>query len=373
MANIIIFIHDDYAAGGLQRSAMNIGQALMFKGHSVTIFAIKLTPEGFAEKFSYVKNVSQNHKFKCVFWYLFTTKFRELLKSNKDSVFIALGFTTSILLVMLSLGIKIKGLIGSERIYPPMETPSKTMSLLRYIFFRRFNCVVAQSQKTRQWFGENVGLNDSQLTVIPNVVYSPTPKFNNPLESQTVAGTYKNQYPVIACVGRLTPQKGFDYAIKIFAIIQKQIPLAKLIIVGDGPEHDVLVALVNSVELSKNVSFVPKLDDLSKIYYTSDILLFPSRYEGFPNVLAEAMAHGLPSVAFDCLTGPADLIDHGVNGYLTEVGDIIGAAEFSLTLLNDHELRARFASRAINVVDKFSIDVIGEKWSSLVERVSLNR
>jgi len=370
MANIIIFIHDDYAAGGLQRSAMNIGQALMSKGHSVTIFAIKLTPGGFSEKFNFVKNVSQNHKIKYVFWYLFATKFRHLLKSNKDSVFIALGLTTSILLVMLSLGIKIKGLIGSERIYPPMETPSKTMSILRYILFRRFNCVVAQSQKTIQWFSENVGLNDSQLTIIPNIIYSPIPKLSNPLESQTVRDTYKNKYPVIACVGRLTPQKGFDYAIQIFAIIKKIIPFAKLIIVGDGPEKDLLVALVNSLELAKNILFVPRLDDLSKIFYTSDILLFTSRYEGFPNVLAEAMAHGLPAIAFDCLTGPADMIEHGVNGYLTEVGDIIGAAELSLTLLTDHDLRAQFAARAMNISDKYSIDVIGERWSALVKKVS---
>ena len=215
----------------------------------------------------------------------------------------------------------------------------------------------------------DVGLKESQLRVIPNIVLSSSELLKRRNECDFDYHAKLSDRPVIACVGRLTAQKGFDYAIRIFRIVQNKIPMARLIIVGDGPEKEALMDLTRSLALFDNVSFVSRMDDLTSIYVTSTILLFPSRYEGFPNVLAEAMAHGLPAVAFDCLTGPADLIEHGVNGYLAKVGDIVGAADLALMLLRDHELRMAFASRAMIVAEKFSPDVIGEMWSNLVEWV----
>ena len=373
MTNIIIFIPDDYAAGGVQRSTMNIRQALVDKGHNVSILTIKLIEDGYSKYFDFIKQVSPDHQSKLIFWCLFAINFRQLLKSNKDSVFIALGLTTSILLGMLSVGIKMRALIGSERIFPPMEKSSRLISLLRYLFFRRLDCVVGQSQETVHWFSDNLGMKNSQLTVIPNVILPPSFELISLIQRNINRDAYKGDQPVIACIGRLTTQKGFDYAINIFSIVQKKIPLVTMVVVGDGLEKAALVQLVSTLGLKGKVTFVSRLDDLSNVFMTSDILLFPSRYEGFPNVLAEAMAHGLPAVAFDCLTGPADLIEHGVNSFLVDVGDVDAAAELSLTLLEDHGLRNQFAASAMKVADKFSPAVIGEKWSALMDRVSLRQ
>lgn len=373
MVDIIIFIADDYLGGGVERSAMNIRQALVVKGYNVSIRTIKLFEDGYAKHFDFVRQVSSNHRVRLLFWYLFAINFRKLLKSNKDSVLIALGVTTSTLLGMLSFGIEMRALIGSERIYPPMEKYGRLNSLLRYLFFRRLDCVVAQSQKTAHWFFDNIGLKSRKLTVIPNIVVTPSLELVNLIQCNAGRDSYKSDYPVVACVGRLSAQKGFDYAVDIFSIVQKKIPLAKMIIVGDGPEKATLVGLVKRLGLTANITFVPRLNDLSGVFMTSDILLFPSRYEGFPNVLAEAMAHGLPAVAFDCLTGPADLIDHGVNGFLVDVGDVDAAAKLTLKLLDDHCLRDQFSARAMKVADKFSAEVIGEKWAALIERCSLRQ
>jgi glycosyltransferase involved in cell wall biosynthesis len=276
------------------------------------------------------------------------------------------------MLGLLSTGISVRGLIGSERIFPPMEKSSRLFPILRKLAFRRLDCVVGQSAKTMHWFHNELNLNFSQLAVIPNVVLSPSDEVIKSIQASFNRRRFKATNPVILCVGRLTDQKGFDFAIRILAILQKRFPYIKLLIVGDGPDILALKELVLINGLASHITFIPKLPNLSEVFLGSDILLFPSRYEGFPNVLAEAMAHGLPAVAFDCATGPADLIEHGVNGFLVEVGDVSAAAECALNLLENHGLRTQFASRAMNVANKFSAEVVGKQWSSLVEKFSLN-
>lgn len=370
MANVIIFIPDDHTTGGVQRSAVNIRQSLICNGHIVSILCIKLAEDGYSRKFDFIKQISPNRASKLFFWLFFALNFRKLLKSNKEAVFIALGLMPSIFLSLFSIGLKVRGLIGSERIYPPMETPSFLIRSIRKVFYRRLDFIVTQSEASLLWFRNHLGLSHTMLEVIPNVIHPPTVQFKNFIDTSIEPGVYKKDYPLIACVGRLTSQKGFDCALQIFSIIHKRKPLAKMTIVGDGPDRKALGVLAHSLHVADYITFIPKIEDLSEIWQSADIILFPSRYEGFPNVLAEAMAHGVPAVSFNCLTGPSDLINHGENGYLVDVEDVIGASELTVRLLEHHDLRKQFGSRATNVAVKFSPNVIGDKWSSLIQRVS---
>ena len=370
MANIIICIPDDYSTGGLQRSAINIHQALVCKGHVVSILSIKLAKDGYARKFSFIKQISPNYSSKIFFWLFFALNFRKVLKTNKNSVFLALGLMPTIFLSLFSVGLKVRGILGSERIFPPMETPSFLIRSIRKVFYRRLDFIVSQSEASLLWFRDHLGLPETMLEIIPNVIHPPSVQFNNSIDSGIRPGAYKNNYPLIACVGRLTSQKGFDCALQIFSIIHKRKPLAKMHIVGEGPDRKALGVLAHSLHIEDDITFISKIEDLTEIWQSADILLFPSRYEGFPNVLAEAMAHGLPAVSFNCLTGPSDLINHGENGYLVDVGDVICASELTVRLLEHHDLRNQLGSRAMNVAVKFSPNVIGDKWSSLIQRVS---
>jgi glycosyltransferase involved in cell wall biosynthesis len=103
------------------------------------------------------------------------------------------------------------------------------------------------------------------------------------------------------------------------------------------------------------------------------MLLFTSRYEGFPNVLAEAMAHGVPVVSTDCPTGPFELISHGENGYIVPNLDYEAAAEYSLKLLESPETRERFGDSARSVSERFSAEHVGDLWASLIERAMNER
>lgn len=110
------------------------------------------------------------------------------------------------------------------------------------------------------------------------------------------------------------------------ARVVAQAPDWRLLIIGDGPERDALRRQIEDAGLERQVSLLPATANVADYYRQASLYLMTSRYEGLPMVLIEAMSFGLPLVAYDCKTGPAELIDDGVNGYLVPDDD---AAAFS--------------------------------------------
>lgn len=365
LPEVVILTPDDYSAGGLQRSALNIRDALVAGGIRVQIRAIKLFEGGHASQGHCIAAISPPRSFRLAFWMEFAFHFRRMLVANRGAVFIALGLAPTVFLATLSLGVRAFGLIGSERIYPPSQTPGLAMRVARRLFYRRLNFVVVQSQLSIAWFRDFLRLPMANLVVIPNVVRPPAPDTTTP---PRVAACNDTNRPVLVCVGRLTEQKGFDYALEAFSLIRRSCPDARMVIVGEGPLDATLRQTAARLGIADDVEFLPPLGDLSEIWRETDVFFLPSRYEGFPNALAEAMAHGVPAVAFDCPTGPSDLIRHGENGFLTKVGDVPGAANFVVQLIRNQQLRSKIGERAKEVASTFSQDIVGGKWLSLVQR-----
>jgi glycosyltransferase involved in cell wall biosynthesis len=122
----------------------------------------------------------------------------------------------------------------------------------------------------------------------------------------------------IAAVGSLIRQKGFDVLIRAFAELKDHSVM--LVIVGSGPDLDSLRQQVDSLDLSNRVVFIPHDANPYRYMARATIFALPSRYEGFPNVLVEAMASGAPVVAFDCPTGPREIIGNNEWGRLVSHG-----------------------------------------------------
>lgn len=361
---VFIVIPDDYAAGGLQRSALAIRAALHASDYEVLILCTKLCLNGYASKFSFIRSISSEYGSKLVFWIIYSFRMLRIMHANHGSVFISLGLYPSLLLAILSFGPKRWRLIASERIYPPMESHSAFVEICRRLLFHRFDFIVGQSAVTLDWFHNHLALPIDKLVLIQNPIYPPkdtTKRAINLLDNSF-------RPPSVVCVGRLTYQKGFDYALHVFYYVRRFDKNARFTIVGEGPLRHDLYRVCSALGFLPDHIFHEPIEDLAAIWRDCDVFFLPSRYEGFPNVLAEAMAHGMPSVAFDCLTGPRDLIQHGSNGFLCSVGDIETAAEYILTLLRNPSLRRQIGDRAMDVCSQFSRDKVGSKWLEIVSK-----
>ncbi|TPG42888.1 glycosyltransferase family 4 protein [Sphingomonas koreensis] len=169
----------------------------------------------------------------------------------------------------------------------------------------------------------------------------------------------------IAAVGRLESQKGFDLLIDAFARIAERQRGWRLELWGSGPDADALRERIAAHRLDDRIALRGLSERPGGWIAETGIFVLPSRYEGFPNVLGEAMAAGLPVIAADCDFGPAELVIDGDNGLLVPRENVAALATALDRLIGDSGLRERLAAAAPLVVDRFSSRRIAAEWDSL--------
>ncbi len=170
----------------------------------------------------------------------------------------------------------------------------------------------------------------------------------------------------LVALGRLDAVKGFDRLLEVFAEIAPVCPAWRLAIWGEGPERETLTALRERLGLADRVSLPGATTDPGEVLRAADLFVMTSRREGFPMALGEALACGLPAVSFDCPSGPRQLIRHEIDGLLVPDGDRDGLAQALCRLMCDDDLRARFAARAPEVVDRFGADRVMGLWETMI-------
>lgn len=164
--------------------------------------------------------------------------------------------------------------------------------------------------------------------------------------------------------GRLVPQKNYKDLTEAWKIVAEKHPDWTLEIFGEGKLHTDLQAQIDHNGLSEKVLLRGNSDDIRHEMLNHSFLVMSSLYEGFPMVLLEASECGLPMVSYNCPMGPSELIDDGLNGYLTPVGDISALAEAICKMIeNPH--RASFGAASKAKARDFRMDVIMEKWDKL--------
>ena len=175
----------------------------------------------------------------------------------------------------------------------------------------------------------------------------------------------------VIAVGRLDYQKSFDRLIEAWALVQQTDKYSdwSLDIFGQGEWRDMLQQMIDERGLQDRVTLNKPTKDVAKEYASSSMLVMSSHYEGFPMVMIEAMACGLPVVTFDYKCGPRDIIDHEINGLLVKDGDIEGLAQALMRLMDDDELRQKMGENARLVVDRYSEKKVMSKWQELYSKI----
>jgi glycosyltransferase involved in cell wall biosynthesis len=252
--------------------------------------------------------------------------------------------------------------VVSERTYPPAVPLGNLLELLRKIAYPWAATVVVQTQRGLQWLEECCP--NTRGRVIPNPVVYPLPCSEPVVDpASKVAGNKR----VALAVGRLGEEKGFDHLLVAFGTLATQNTEWDLVILGDGSERQNLERQRDSLGLMGRVHFPGQVGNPGDWYVRADLYVMSSRFEGFPNTLLEAMAHGVPAVSFDCETGPADIIRHGIDGYLVPPSEgADGLARAMETLMRDGAMRQRMGKEALAVRDRFSAQRIMAEWDEVL-------
>ncbi|MFA5848431.1 MAG: glycosyltransferase family 4 protein [Bacteroidales bacterium] len=168
----------------------------------------------------------------------------------------------------------------------------------------------------------------------------------------------------VVAAGRFVRQKGFDMLIDAWKIVSQKHPDWTLTIYGSG-NKDAFQKQVDDNKTTETCILKDAVLNLEEKFAESSIFAFSSRFEGFGMVISEAMASGLPAVAFACPCGPKDIIEDGVNGLLVELGDTERLAENISLLIENEAMRKEMGKKARIRAERFGIETIAREWNEL--------
>ena len=181
----------------------------------------------------------------------------------------------------------------------------------------------------------------------------------NPLELSSRHVDIKRE-KIILAVGRLHKVKGFDLLLKAFANIDNS--EWRLLILGDGQERSNLELLAKELKIDQRVSMPGIIKDIELYYKKASIFVLSSRAEGFPGALCEAMGYGCPSIAFNCISGPNEIINDNFDGILVEPENVKELAKQIKNLQNNPVKRIQFSKNGKKIIERLNTNTITNKW-----------
>lgn len=220
---------------------------------------------------------------------------------------------------------------------------------------RRFDKFVVLTHEDRGYWG-----NLPNMEVIPNAAMHVSKNYSDVTNKRVIA------------VGRLDYQKGFDRLIEAWERIQRTGEWTdwRLDIFGQGEWKEMLQQMIDERGLQHAVRINKPTKQIGEEYVKSSLLVMSSHYEGFPMVMIEAMACGLPVVSFDYKCGPKDIIQHGINGLLVPEGDIKALANAMRKVMADEAYRRMLSQNARKVVDTYSEEAVMKQWIRLFTTIT---
>lgn len=277
---------------------------------------------------------------------------RYALRKARPDVMVSFMEATNVLAVLAArpLGLPV---VVAERTDPSRHLPSVPAMWRwgRRRYYRHARAVVAQTRGAADWLTAECGCG---VDVIPNAL-RPLPEPRAPRASWFVSA------------GRLEPVKGYDVVLSAFARVSAELPDWRLVIAGEGRLDEPLRRLAVELGVADCVDWLGHRDDVERVLERAAVVTLASRYEGFPNVLLEALGMGAAVIATDCRSGPAEMIVDGKNGLLVPVDDVEAMAAGMSRLAADAALRERLGAQALSVRSTYAQAAVMRRWTTLLE------
>jgi glycosyltransferase involved in cell wall biosynthesis len=232
----------------------------------------------------------------------------------------------------------------------------------RSLFQRTDTVVIILSTRMREYLAAHDFI-PTNVLLIPNGV--DTSRFY-PV-SEDASDSQRSQ--TVVCIARLSYEKGLDVLLQAWHLVHKELPDARLIVAGKGPLQAQLAYIVKALDIEECVEFLGLQSDVAAVLHRGGIATLPSRWEGMPNAILEAMACGLPCVATR-VSGTEDIITHEVNGLLVEPEDYQGMAQALLALLRDPALSSAYGKAALEKIEQdYTLGHITDIYVKLYQRM----
>ncbi len=357
----VCFVIPSLHGGGAEKVLINLANNFVKLGyHPIIISLNKSLPAYVIDKRVTVYQLLDRKSDFIIYrvYYLFQTFFRLLSLILKEKPVCVISFITS---ANLWTGITCK-IANTPYIVSERTSPIRSVNQLNYFsrnfaayIYKHAAAVVVSAQGVGECLKRISGF--SKLNNI-HLIQNPVSQFG-PLSLNSV---HRRRF--ILGVGRLAYVKGFDQL--IYAYKAAKLSNTDLLIIGEGTERKALVSQIENLGLSSRV-FVPgNKTNLQDYYSQAELFVLPSRNEGYPNALVEAMSFGCPSVAMNCEFGPAEIIQNEHNALLVEDGNITALASSICRLDNDAELRDKLSNNAKYINQTNDAESIFKKWAELI-------
>lgn len=363
---LLIYLHS-LEAGGAERVTANLANYWARQGWQVTIATVESIDRDFYRIDPAIRRISFEmagasesvrqalvRNFRCA------RMLRKAIGDVRPHAVMSMMTNGNVILALASRGLPRLCAIGSERTFPGQYPIGRMWGYLRRFCYRGLDAVVALTPECADWILRNTFA--ATAPVIPNPAVWPLEAQAPYLAPETVCRPGRK---VLLGAGRLSEEKDFSTLIKVFGELAAYHPDWDLAIVGGGSEYERLDEQIRQLGLSERVFLPGVVGNLGEWYERCDLYAMTSRYEGFPNTLAEALAHGLPAISFDCDTGPRDIIRHELDGLLVAPGDLAALGKALDRVMGDNALRLRLAQRSVEARDRFSIERVAGLWETL--------
>ena len=258
--------------------------------------------------------------------------------------------------LVATMGTKVP-IVVADRNDPAKVPVNPLIRFGRDVLYGLADHVVVQTEANKAYF--------KRLQKKTTVIY-------NPVDLKEYTGTALNteKEKVIVTAGRLMPQKNQKMMVDAFEKIAKKFPEYQLVIYGEGDYRSELEEYIVSKRLQDKVLLPGSVTDLYEKIMRASLFVLSSNYEGMPNALIEAMCMGLPVISTK-VSGATDLIQHGKNGLLVEVGSEKELTDAIETMLSDETGRNEMASEAVKISQILLPDEILKQWQGIVRRYTL--
>jgi glycosyltransferase involved in cell wall biosynthesis len=347
MNKSIILVGAGLGPGGTERAITMLANKFCELGMNVTIISVFQT-EVFYNLNQNIKVIKPQYpKEKIYLFHVLKSIYylRRAIKSCDSNTILTLNdwINPIVLFAALLTGKKV---FVSERI-----SPTRRLGFF-HDAFKKFSYKLATGFISQTTIAKNIlskQIDPKFITVIPNAVECfDSSSYSLPKEKYIVS------------VGRLSEEKGHTFLIQAFSKIRNK--EWSLHLIGDGNKRTYLTNLANDLKISGRVHFYGFQKDFYNLLQQSEIFVLPSLSEGFPNALLEAMSVPLACISSDCIAGPGDIIQHGINGVLVKPGDVTELTAAIENLITNKAYRDSLAKEAYKVRSTYDFETIAKRY-----------